>query len=130
MIAKLETNSVPFYRVCETFTTYLFTDPLRETIVHFYVKKMKCSLIYERGPELEKLHHVCTVTLKALTLVYMTDQQYPLAMIGTHAHKREGMRPQLCPTHAGIIRKRNCHSVHTTAKDNNRSSGFVVEENS
>ena len=63
MIEKRKTAGVPFHRVFET-VTIICLSPIQETTVNFAVKRMKCSLIYERGLYLiEKLF-----TLKVLTL--------------------------------------------------------------
>ena len=42
MIAKRQTTSLSFHRVCET-VAIICLHPLRETIVYLAVKTMKCS---------------------------------------------------------------------------------------
>ena len=59
MIAKRQTTSVSFHRVCETFAI-ICLNPLRETIVvYLAAKRMKCSYIYQ-----------CGLDLIALTLLF------------------------------------------------------------
>ena len=55
MIAKCQTSGLSFHQVCETIMIICF-NPLREAIVYFAMKMMKCSYIYESSLDLiEKL---------------------------------------------------------------------------